>query len=165
MNLSNQKTNTTTNQILKAILFSTAILFLMPRVSIGQKSTLEFANAKTAMKVVKNYMNALADGNINALTKQCSKEVMVYGLGGGLDSLNFDEHKAYFKESSDNYEQNISRDVYLPVKVTDNWNAGEWVLAWGTNTAINKKTGNKIVIPFHIAFIVENDKITQMYYF
>jgi len=165
MNLSNQKNHFRTGKALKAILFSATFLFLMPFISTAQKNTLEFDNAESAMKTVKNYVDALESGDVKALVKQVSKEVMVYGLGGGLDSLNYEQHKNYFKESTDNYKQTISQDVYIPIKVTDNWNEGEWVLAWGTNTAIDKKSGNKIVIPYHIAFIVEKDKITKIYYF
>ena len=157
MNLSNQKIN--------AILLSVVLLFLTPNISIAKKSTLEFDNAENALSTVKKYVDALETGNVKTLNKQLSKDVMVYGLGGGLDSLNFKQHEEYFKESSSHYTQTISQDVYIPIKVTDNWNAGEWVLAWGTNTAIGKETGEKIVIPYHIAFIVEKDKITKIYYF
>ena len=99
------------------------------------------------------------------MNAQLSKDAMAYGLGGGLDSLNVKQHKEYYKESTSTYHHSISRDIYLPIKVTNNWNEGEWVLAWGTNTVTNKKSRVKITIPYHIAYMVTDGKISEIYYF
>lgn len=89
---------------------------------------------------------------------------MIYGLGGGLDSLTVAQHKDYFTESTNKYRHSLSNELYLPVKVTDNWNEGEWVLSWGTNTITDKATGKTITIPYHTASTVEDGKIIFIRY-
>ncbi|PHS67986.1 MAG: hypothetical protein COB12_01870 [Flavobacterium sp.] len=150
---------------LKITIAIAILLLLTPSISNAQESTLEFENAASITTIVKKYIAALQKGNVATMNAQLSKDVMVRGLGGGLDSLNFKQHKEYYKESTSNYVHTISGELYLPVKVTDNWNEGEWVLVWGTNTVTNKKSGVIIPIPFHIAILVANGKISQMYYF
>lgn len=127
--------------------------------------TLEFDNAATANELVQNYIKALQAGDVDAMTAQLADNAMVHGLGGGLDSLNVAQHKEYFTNSMTDYKHNITQDLYLPVKVENNWNEGEWVLAWGTNTVTNKKTGKIIVIPYHTANLVQNGKIIWVRYF
>ena len=150
---------------LKTTIVIAILLLLTPSITNAQKSTLEFKNAVSAETVVKSYVNALQKGDVTTMNAQLSKDAMSYGLGGGLDSLNVKQHKEYYKESTSNYTHSITRDVYLPIKVTDNWNEGEWILAWGTNTITNKKSDKKTAVPYHIAFVVANNKITHMYYF
>ena len=78
-----------------------------------------------------DYIKALQTGDIATMSEKLDPNAMIYGLGGGLDSLTVEQHAAYFKNSTDTYKHAITQDLYLPVKVTDNWNAGEWVLALG----------------------------------
>ncbi len=127
--------------------------------------TLEFSNAQTAIEVAQKYTKALQNGDLDTMEEQLADNAMVYGLGGGLDSLNVTQHKAYYSNSLANYTHAISNDLYLPVKVTDNWNEGEWILSWGTNTVTDKKTGAVIIIPYHTAGIVKNGKFVSVRYF
>lgn len=127
--------------------------------------TLEFENAVNAQELVQNYVKALQAGDVATMNAQLADNAMIYGLGGGLDSLNVAQHKEYYKNSTDTYRHVISQDLYLPVKVTNNWNEGEWVLTWGTNTVTNKKTGMKIPIQYHTVNLVKDDKIIMVRYF
>lgn len=128
-------------------------------------ATLVFNNAKTASETLKKYVKALQNGNADGVAALMSKDAMVYGLGGGLDSLNATQHKAYWTNSFANYNHNISNDLYLPIKVENNWNEGEWLLTWGVNTLTNIKTGKVTPVPYHIASLVVDDKITAMHYY
>jgi len=128
-------------------------------------TSLEFKNAATANKLIQNYIAALQKGDIDAMNAQLNEKAMIYGLGGGSDSLTVTQHKEYFTNSTNQYTHTISGDLYLPLKVENNWNAGEWVLSWGTNTIKDKKTGEIIEIPYHIAALVDGGKIVWMRYF
>ncbi|QCX38460.1 nuclear transport factor 2 family protein [Aureibaculum algae] len=149
----------------KTMMVLAIVLMLNPIVTNAQKSTIEFENADSAKNLVQTYVNALQAADIAKMSATLDSNAMIYGLGGGLDSLTVAEHTIYYKKSTDSYKHAISGDLYLPIKVTDNWNKGEWVLVWGTNTITNKETENTIVIPFHIASLVANGKIIMMRYF
>lgn len=127
--------------------------------------TLDFDNAQTATEIAQKYAKALQAGDVGTMNSQFAPNAMIYGLGGGLDSLNVAQHKAYYENSVATYKHSIARDLYLPVKVTNNWNEGEWILSWGTNTVTDKKTGKSITIPYHTASLVTNGKIVSMRYF
>lgn len=138
----------------------------MPIITEAQQGevTLEFANAATAMEVTQKYTKALQAGDVAAMNALFAPGAMIYGLGGGLDSLTVAQHKEYYTTSTSNYKHSLSQELYLPVKVTNNWNEGEWVLAWGTNTLTNKATGKTITVPYHTASRLENGKITFIRY-
>ncbi|SDS29436.1 SnoaL-like domain-containing protein [Formosa sp. Hel1_31_208] len=146
-----------------------AALILLPMLLIAQdakpKTSLEFENAAKANELIRNYTAALQEGDVDKMNAQLHEKAMIYGLGGGLDSLNVEQHKAYFTNSTNQYKHSISGDLYLPVKVEDNWNEGEWLLSWGTNTVTDKKTGKTIEIPYHSVSMIEGDKIVWMRYF
>jgi ketosteroid isomerase-like protein len=129
------------------------------------KVNLEFENAKIASQIVQDYTKALQEGDVEKMNAQLHENARIYGLGGGLDSLNVTQHKDYFKQSTDQYTHSISSDLYLPVKVENNWNEGEWLLSWGTNTVTDKKTKKEIVIPYHSVSLVEGGKIVFMRYY
>lgn len=141
------------------------ITMLSPTITSAQESTLEFKNAASATALVKNYIAALQNGDVDKMNAQLSKDVYIQGLGGGIDSLNYEQHKEYYTKSTSKYVHKVSRDLYLPVKVTDNWNEGEWVLSWGTNTLTNKETKKEIPIPYHTASLIADGKIIRIIYF
>ncbi len=151
----------------KTIMVLAILLVLMPFNSNAQEPavTLEFENSQEAMTLIQNYTNALQKGDVNAMNAQLDKNAMIYGLGGSADSLNVEQHKAYFTESMSSYTHVTTNDLYLPVKVTNNWNEGEWVLSWGVNTITDKKSGQKIEIPYHTASLVANGKIMMIRYY
>jgi ketosteroid isomerase-like protein len=146
----------------------TLVLFamLMPFVSNAQDpvTTLEFPNAAKALEVVQKYTKALQAGDVATMNAQLAPGAMIYGLGGGLDSLTVAQHREYYTNSTNQYKHTLSGELYLPVKVTNNWNEGEWVLSWGTNTIQDKKTGKTIPVPYHTAGRVENGKIVFLRY-
>lgn len=127
--------------------------------------SLEFDNAATANEIVQQYVKALQNGDVATMSAQLADNAMVYGLGGGLDSLTVAQHTEYFTNSTTTYKHNITQDLYLPVKVENNWNEGEWVLAWGTNTITNKQTGKSTTVPYHTVNLVQNGKIIMTRYF
>lgn len=151
---------------LKATLILAFILAWIPLISKAQQPevTIEFENAATALEVVQNYTAALQAGDVDKMDALLHNDIMVYGLGGGLDSLTKAEHKEYYTTSTNQYKHSLSNELYLPVKVTNNWNEGEWVLAWGTNTLTNIATGKTIEVPYHTATTVVNGKITFVRY-
>jgi len=153
-------------KILKATLALTLLLLLTPMISKSQEMavTLEFQNAAKAMEVVQNYTKALQAGDVATMNAQFAPGAMISGLGGGMDSLTVAQHKEYYTTSTTNYKHSLSGELYLPVKVTNNWNEGEWILSWGTNTLTNKATGKTIAVPYHTASTVVNGKITFMRY-
>lgn len=136
-----------------------------PMDSEAMVTTLEFDNAEASLQLVQNYVQALQKGDVNNMNAQLDEKVVILGLGGSLDSLNMTQHTEYFTESTSQYTHTISRDLYLPVKVENNWNEGEWVLTWGTNTITNNETNKSFDISYHIANKVENGKIVYMRYF
>jgi ketosteroid isomerase-like protein len=142
------------------------VAMLIPLFSNAQEpaTTLEFQNSAKALEVVQKYTKALQAGDVATMDAQLAPEAMVYGLGGGLDSLSKAQHKEYYTNSTNQYKHTLSGELYLPVKVTNNWNEGEWVLSWGTNTIQDKKTGKTIPVPYHTAGRVENGKIVFLRY-
>ena len=116
------------------------------------------------MEVIQKYTKALQDGDVAAMNSLFAPDAMIYGLGGGLDSLTVTQHKEYYTTSIENYTHSLSQELHLPVKVTNNWNEGEWVLAWGVNTLTNKANGKTITVPYHTASRLENGKITFIRY-
>ncbi|MDN3493681.1 nuclear transport factor 2-like protein [Winogradskyella bathintestinalis] len=130
-----------------------------------QKATLDFKNSAVAEKLIRTYTEALQKGDVTTMNAQLDEKAMIYGLGGGLDSLNITQHKAYYTSSTNEFTHSISGDLYLPVKVENNWNEGEWLLSWGTNTVTNKKTAKEIIIPYHTASMVANGKIVFIRYY
>ncbi len=127
--------------------------------------TLEFENAAKANQLVRDYTAALQAGDVDKMNAQLHDKAMIHGLNGALDSLNVTQHKDYFINNMKNYTHSISGDLYLPVKVENNWNEGEWLLSWGTNTITNKKTSKEIEVPFHIVSMIEDGKIVLIRYF
>jgi len=136
-------------------------------ISIAQEATatLEFKNAEMAEKLAKNYTAALQSGDVDKMNAQLHEKAMIYGLGGGLDSMNVKQHKEYYINSTKQYKHAINGDLYLPVKVENNWNEGEWLLSWGTNTIVDKASGKEITIPYHTVSMIQDGKIMMMRYF
>lgn len=58
----------------------------------------------------------------------------------------------------------LSNELYLPAKVTNNWNEGEWVLSLGVNTITDKASGKEIRVHYHTASVIVDGKITRMNY-
>lgn len=143
-----------------------ALMLLVSPYTYGQgEVTLDFENAESASQLVKDYTQGLKEASPAKMSKLLAKDAMVYGLGNGMDSLTVKEHKEYFTNSFSTYQHELSGELYLPVKVTDNWNAGEWVLAWGTNSLTHKKTGKKSTVPYHSASLVKDGKIIAIYFY
>ena len=143
-----------------------AAIMFMPLVSRSQNSTvtLEFANATPSLEVVQNYVKALGDGDPARMNAFLSGDAMVYGLGGALDSLNKQQHMEYYAARTAEYKYTFTNELYLPVKVTNNWNEGEWVLSWGVATLSDKKSAVVIQVPYHTAALLENGKIKNLRY-
>ncbi len=129
------------------------------------QTTLEFENAESALQLVKDYTQGVKDADPDKMGASLAENAIIYGLGNGSDSLTAEDHKAYFTNSFATYTHELSQELYLPVKVTDNWNEGEWVLSWGTDNITHKTNGKKSRIPYHTASLVENGKIRAIYYF
>ncbi|MFS4417095.1 nuclear transport factor 2 family protein [Maribacter sp. 2307ULW6-5] len=154
---------------IRQTIFSVTVLLLLPTLVGAQEPevTLEFNNSKTAMQTMQQYVKALHDGDVNAMGAQLTNDVIVFGLGGGsvTDSLNLGQHREYFTNSTSSYDHTMGNMLYLPVKVTNNWNAGEWMLAWGVNTLRNKETGKEVAVPFHLAALVDQGKIARLNFY
>ncbi|NHE57607.1 nuclear transport factor 2-like protein [Cyclobacterium plantarum] len=148
----------------KTILAALFLLLLTTLVSMAQEATLEFQNAAKAMEVVQTYTKALQEGDVATMNAQFEAGAMIYGLGGGLDSLTVTQHKEYYTASTNTYRHSLSQELYLPIKVTNNWNEGEWILSWGINTLTNKANGKTIAVPYHTAATVVKGKITHIRY-
>ena len=85
---------------LKMTILICSVLLLTPMLSNAQNSeasvTLEFGNATSALELVQNYVKGLQAGEVATMNAQLADNAMVYGLGGGTDSLTVAEHKAYY---------------------------------------------------------------------
>lgn len=154
-------------KILKTTIFLALIMLGSNFINAQSKPevTLEFENAKVAETLIRNYTAALQVGDVDKMNAQLHDKATIYGLGGGLDSLTVKQHKEYFINSTNQYKHSISQDLYLPVKVENNWNEGEWLLSWGTNTVTDKKSGKVMVVPYHTVSMVEDGKIVFIRYF
>ncbi|SEJ55364.1 hypothetical protein SAMN05192553_10550 [Cyclobacterium xiamenense] len=151
-------------KIFKIIVASVFLLVLTTPLSMAQEATLEFQNAAKAMEAAQTYTKALQAGDVATMNAQFATGAMIYGLGGGLDSLTVAQHNDYYTTSTNQFTHSLSQELYLPVKVTNNWNEGEWILSWGINTLTNKASGETIKVPYHSASRMENGKITFMRY-
>ncbi|WP_162343268.1 nuclear transport factor 2-like protein [Cyclobacterium salsum] len=151
-------------KIFKTVIASAFLLILTTTLSMAQEVTLEFQNAAKAMEAAQTYANALQAGDVATMNAQFAKGAMIYGLGGGLDSLTVAQHNEYYTNSTNQFRHSLSQELYLPVKVSNNWNEGEWILSWGINTLTNKASGDTIEVPYHSASRMENGKITFMRY-
>jgi ketosteroid isomerase-like protein len=154
-------------KISKKIIILALLVLGSPFISNAQEPdvTLEFENAATANQLVRDYTAGLQGGDVDKMNAQLHDNAMIHGLNGALDSLNVIQHKDYFMNSMKAYKHAISGDLYLPIKVENNWNEGEWLLSWGTNTVTNKQTGKEIEVPFHIVSMIEDGKIIFIRYF
>ncbi|WP_435623409.1 hypothetical protein [Flagellimonas sp.] len=152
---------------LKTVVLSAIALFCSVTVAQAQDEvTLDFPNANAALQMAQYYVQGWKDMDLSKLQKNLAPKAMVYGLGAGNDSLNVAQHKQFLKESMQTYTYKITDELYLPVKVTNNWNEGEWVLCWGINTVTNKKTGKESRVRYHTAVLTENgNEIMGVYYF
>ncbi len=143
-------------------------LLFLPAMSHGQGDdvTLEFESSAASLETVKNYTTALQEGDANKMNSQFAPNAMIYGLGDA-DSLNVTQHKTYMLESITNFNHSFSNQTFLPVKVNtaDSPVKGEWVLSWGVNTLTEKETDKKIQVPYHTSCLIENGKITEMYFY
>jgi hypothetical protein len=74
---------------LKVTLILAVLMVMMPIISEAQEAavTLEFNNAASALEAVQNYTKALQAGDVAKMDAQLHNDIMVYGLGGALDSL------------------------------------------------------------------------------
>jgi hypothetical protein len=153
-------------KILKITMALALLVMLMPMISNAQDQvvTLEFQNAAKALEVVQIYTKALQSGDVATMNAQFAPNAMIYGLGGGLDSLTVAQHKEYYTNSTNQFKHTLSQELYLPVKVTNNWNEGEWILSWGTNTLQHKTTGKIMTVPYHTAGRIVNGKIEFLRY-
>lgn len=153
-------------KILKSVLSLILLMVLMPMISKAHEpvTTLEFPNSEKALEVVQKYTKALQAGDVAMMNAQFAPGAMIYGLGGGMDSLKVAQHKEYYLNSTNQFTHTLSGELYLPVKVTNNWNEGEWVLSWGNNTLQNKQTGKIITVPYHTAGRIVDGKITFLRY-
>jgi ketosteroid isomerase-like protein len=154
-------------KISKKIIILALLVLGSPFISNAQEPdvTLEFENAATANQLVRDYTAGLQGGDVDKMNAQLHDNAMIHGLNGALDSLNVIQHKDYFMNSMKAYKHAISGDLYLPIKVENNWNEGEWLLSWGTNTVTNKQTGKEIEVPFHTVSMIEDGKIIFIRYF
>lgn len=152
---------------LKTVVLSAITLFFSVTVAQAQgEVTLDFPNADAALQLAQQHVQGWKDMNISQLQKNLSAKAMIYGLGAGNDSLTVAQHKDFLKESMKTYTYEVTSELYLPVKVTNNWNEGEWVLCWGLNTVTNRKTGKKSPVRYHTAILTENGKdIVAIYYY
>ena len=152
---------------LKTTLLSVSILFFsVTMVQAQSEVTLDFPNADGALQLAQQHVQGWKDMDLAKLEKNLSPKAMIYGLGAGNDSLTVAQHKDFLKASMDKYTYKVTSELYLPVKVTNNWNEGEWVLCWGLNTITNKKTGKKSPVRYHTAILNENGKeIVAVYYY
>ncbi len=151
---------------LKTTMLAMLILFLTPVISTAQETSLEFENVAVAVKLAKDYVAALQKGDVDQMRAQFSPNALIFGLSGGLDSLDVKQHYEYYTNSTNRFNYSVANPVYLPVKVrSGEIPKGEWILSWGTTTISDKESGTKISIPFQITSLVENGKITRMMYF
>ncbi|CAN5321386.1 hypothetical protein BH23BAC3_BH23BAC3_34620 [soil metagenome] len=141
------------------------VLMFAPLIANAQ-TTLEFENAESNLKLITNYVEALQNEDVGTMNEQFSESAMIYGLGGGMDSLDVTQHQEFYENSTSQYSHAISNTVYLPVKVTDSSGPeGEWILAWGVNTITHKQTGKKTEVPYQLTSLVEDGKIVLMRYY
>ena len=132
----------------------------------GPAFVLDYPNADASLKMAQQYITGWKEMNLSKLQKNLSSDAVIYGLGRGNDSLTVAQHKDFLKERFETYTFEVSNELYLPVKVTNNRNEGEWVLCWGLNTATNKENGKVSPVRYHIAVLTENGKeIKAVYYF
>ncbi|PRX56103.1 hypothetical protein [Flagellimonas meridianipacifica] len=148
------------------ILSAITLLFFSTTTQAQSEVTLDFPNADAALKLAQQYVQGWKDMDVSKLQKNLADKAMIYGLGAGNDSLNVAQHKDFLKESMKTYTYELTSELYLPVKVTNNWNEGEWVLCWGLNTITHKETGKKSPVRYHTAILTENGKeIVGVYYY
>lgn len=121
----------------KLVIAAAFLLILTTPLSMAQEATLEFQNAAKAMVAAQTYAKALQAGDVATMNAQFATGAMIYGLGGGLDSLTVTQHNEYYTNSTNQFRHSLSQELYLPVKVSNNWNEGEWILSWGINTLTN----------------------------
>lgn len=150
----------------KTTMLAMFIFLLTPVISTAQEATLDFDNSAIAVNLAKNYVAALQKGDVDQMRAQFSPDALIYGLSGGLDSLDVKQHYEYYTNSTNRFSYSVANTVYLPVKVHDGEiPEGEWILSWGTTTITDKESGTKVSIPFQITSLVENGKIAVMNYY
>ncbi|MEX0362692.1 MAG: hypothetical protein AB3N10_17085, partial [Allomuricauda sp.] len=107
------------------ILSAITLLFFLTTTQAQSEVTLDFHNADAALKLAQQYVQGWKDMDVSKLQKNLADKAMIYGLGAGNDSLNVAQHKGFLKESMKTYTYELTSELYLPVKVTNNWNEGE----------------------------------------
>jgi ketosteroid isomerase-like protein len=152
-------------KIIAALIFVFLVAWMTTITEAQQgEVTLEFTNAATARELAQNFSKALQAGDVAKMDALLHKDFMVYGLGSALDSMTKAQHKEYYVAIMNQYKHTMTNELYLPIKVTNNWNKGEWILSWGINTITDKSTDKTIKIPYHTASVIVDGKIARMNY-
>lgn len=150
----------------KTTMLTMFILILAPVISTAQEATLDFDNSVIAVNLAENYVAALQKGDVDQMRAQFSPNAKIFGLSGGLASLDVKQHYEYYTNSTNRFNYSVANAVYLPVKVRGvEISEGEWILSWGTTTITDKESGKTVSIPFQITSLVENGKIAVMNYY
>lgn len=103
----------------KLVIAAAFLLILTTPLSMAQEATLEFQNAAKAMVAAQTYAKALQAGDVATMNAQFATGAMIYGLGGGLDSLTVTQHNEYYTNSTNQFRHSLSQELYLPVKVSN----------------------------------------------
>jgi hypothetical protein len=98
-------------KILKITMALALLMVLMPMISNAQEpvTTLEFPNSAKALEVVQKYTKALQAGDVATMNSQFAPNAMIYGLGGGLDSLTVAQHKDYYTNSTNLFKHTFRK--------------------------------------------------------
>ena len=149
-------------------LFALTVLFT-PFVTSAQEPIpiLEFENAAANAQLVKNYTAALVKGDVTTMAAQFAEDAEIYGLSGApLNKMNRTQLSEYFKGNFAEATYVIDENTaYLPLKVTDGNNKGEWVMVWTTVTVTIKESGKEIAIPAQLTCFIEKGKITRIMHY
>lgn len=129
-----------------------------------EPASLDYPNVQRDLESVKSTIKSYEQGDWDNLRAHLSENAMVYNLGT-FDSLTVDQTVAYWQKGRESAIPLISEDgIWLGVTVSEGPREGNWILHWGNNT-LTYPNGETISFPYHIAARMDEDKISQIYFY
>ena len=118
-------------------------------------------NEKANMKLVNEYVDAMMNANADKVKSLVNEGFKEYGPAA-KDSMTVDEALAFWENVNKTSADQKAGTLYMiAIQVNEGPLKGDWLDVWGNYTAIDKETKENIIIPWHSAFFIENNKISS----
>lgn len=130
----------------------------------GPVATIDYPNYAKNIEIVKQYVQALNNGNAKKANAMFHDQAIILGLSRGNDTLNKQGHLQYYNRIFTVNTLKVTNERYLPLKTENNNQAGnyEWVFTWSDIESTLKGTKKSAKTRFHGVATIADGKITSL---